>query len=140
MKIVLAVDGSEASERAARYVVKLAKQLAKPPKLVLIHVDAPLLRAAARKLGATAVAEYHASNGEHALGKALRLLSRAGLEADVLMVVGDPAAEIAKTARDLPADTIVMGSRGLTRLKSLLLGSVAMKVMARSALPVTLVD
>lgn len=140
MKILLAVDGSEASERAAKYVVKIAKQLAKPPGLALIHVDVPLLRDVTRKLGPVAVAEYHAGNGEYALGKAKRMLSRAKLEFEVMMVVGDPATEIAKAAKDLPADTVVMGSRGLTRLKSLLLGSVAMKVMARSALPVTLVD
>lgn len=140
MKIVLAVDGSAPSERATSHVVKLAKQLAKPPTVLLIHVDPPLLRAAARKLGADAVAEYHASNSEHALGGARQLLTRAKVGFDELATVGDAAAEIAKAATGLRADMIVMGSRGLTRLKSLLLGSVAMRVLARSSLPTTLID
>ena len=139
MKIVLAIDGSESSERAARHVVQLAKQLAKPPTVMLVHVDAPLLRAAAAKLGTEAVTEYHASNSEHALGNARRMLTRAKLKFNARMVIGDAAKEIANAATDLDADAIVMGSRGLTRLKSLLLGSVAMKVLARSAIPVTLV-
>ena len=139
MKIVLAVDGSESSERAAKHVVQLARQLAKPPTLALVHVDMPLLRAAAAKLGDDAVAEYHASNSEHALGKARRMLMRAKLGFDEVKVVGDAAMEITKVAGKLDADAIVMGSRGLTRLKSLLLGSVAMKVLARSPVPVTLV-
>lgn len=140
MKIVLAVDGSESSERAVKHVAKLARQLAAPPALTLIHVDLPLLRAAARKMGAAAVTEYHASNSEHALTKARQLLKRAHVEFDELTTVGDAATQITKAARDRDADMIVMGSRGLTRLKSLLLGSVAMKVMARSSLPTTLVD
>lgn len=140
MKIVLAVDGSAPSERAARHVAKLAKQLAKPPTVLLIHVDPPLLRAAARKLGAEAVAEYHSSNSEHALAGARQLLTRAKVRFDVLATTGDAAAEIAKAATGLHADMIVMGSRGLTRLKSLMLGSVAMRVLARSSLPTTLVD
>lgn len=140
MKIVLAVDGSQASERAVKYVIGLAKQLVKPPKLTVIHADVPMLKDAVRRLGAKAVAEYHASNSEFALRDARKLLKKARLEFDVVMVVGEPAMEIANAAKALPADTIVMGSRGLTRLKSLLLGSVAMKVLARSELPVTLVD
>lgn len=140
MKIVLAVDGSAPSERATRHVTKLAKQLAKPPTVLLLHVDPPLLRAAARKLGAEAVAEYHASNSEHALSSARQLLTRAKVRFDELATIGDAAAGIAKAATGLHADMIVMGSRGLTRLKSLMLGSVAMRVLARSSLPTTLVD
>ena len=140
MKIVLAVDGSAPSERAVRHVTKLAKQLAKPPTVLLIHVDPPLLRAAARKLGAAAVAEYHASNSEYALSSARQLLTKGQVEFDALATTGDAAEEIAKAATKLKADMIVMGSRGLTGLKSLMLGSVAMRVLARSSLPTTLVD
>ncbi|WP_029059120.1 universal stress protein [Stappia stellulata] len=47
---------------------------------------------------------------------------------DVRVVAGDCAESILDTARDIGADLIVMGSRGLGGLKGLLLGSVSSKV------------
>ena len=139
MKILLAVDGSKSSEEAAKYVVRLTKELALPPSLTLLNVDAPLLQAAAAKLGAKAVANYHSSNGEYAVTGASRILARAKLAFDTQLLVGDAAEQIAAAAATQRVDLIVMGSRGLTAFKGLLLGSVASKVLARSALPVTLV-
>src|SRR5690606_19693132 len=53
--------------------------------------------------------------------------------------VGDVATTIAATARRLKCDSIVMGTRGMGRLASLLLGSVASKVVHLARVPVTLV-
>ncbi|HVI60031.1 MAG TPA: universal stress protein [Luteimonas sp.] len=139
MKILLAVDGSKSSERAARHVVQLARQLAQPPRLTVLNVDLPLLKAAAAKMGTRAVAEYHASNADHALRHVRAVLSRAKLEFVAQTVIGEPAPAIAKAAEACDADLVVMGSRGMTALKNLLLGSVASKVLATSSVPVTLV-
>ena len=139
MKILLAVDGSKNGEDAARHVVRLAKELASPPSLLLLNVDVPLMQAAAVKLGAKAVARYHAGNGEYAITGAKRILTRARLAFDTQLLVGDAAEQIAAAATKQRVDLIVMGSRGLTAFKGLLLGSVASKVLARSTLPVTLV-
>ena len=43
-------------------------------------------------------------------------------------VLGDPAGEILERAAQIGADMIVMGSRGLSDLKGLLVGSVSHKV------------
>lgn len=139
MKILLAVDGSKSSERAARHVVQLATQLVQPPRLTVLNVDLPLLKAAAAKMGARAVAEYHASNADYALRNVRRVLGRAKLEFAEQAVVGDPAPAIVKAIEANKADLAVMGSRGMTALKNLLLGSVASKVLAQSSVPVTLV-
>lgn len=45
---------------------------------------------------------------------------------------------IAQEADKLPADLIVMGSRGLTALKGLIMGSVTTGVLARTKCPVLL--
>ena len=139
MKILLAVDGSKSSERATRHVVRLAAKLATPPRLTVLNVDLPLLKAAAAKIGARAVADYHASNSKYALRHAHRVLSRAHLSFEELTLVGDPAASIAQAATEARAELVVMGSRGMTALKNLMLGSVATKVLAQSTIPVTLV-
>ena len=139
MNILLAVDGSDASDRAAKHVVQLSKQLAEAPKLTLVNVSLPLLKAASSKLGRKATAEYYASNSEYAVHKARRILERAKLDFTEVFLVGDPAGEIARFADKLDAEVIVMGSRGQTALKSLLLGSVTTKVLAQSKVPLTVI-
>jgi hypothetical protein len=42
MRILLAVDGSPVSARAARHVVKLAAGLAEPPRVTLLTVEVPM--------------------------------------------------------------------------------------------------
>ena len=139
MKILLAVDGSAISTNAARYVTRLAKQLAQPPKLVLFHADAPLLQAAANKLGKDAVRTYHDENGQFATKPARAVLKRAQLEHETVLVVAEPAEAIVEHARARRCDLIVMGSHGNAALKSLLLGSVTSKVIAHCDIPVTVV-
>lgn len=139
MNILLAIDGSDASDRAARYVVQLSKQLAEPPALTMVNVSEPLLPTAARKLGRKATSEYYASNNEYAVRKARRTLERAHLAFDEAFPIGDAAAEIARLGEKHDADLIVMGSRGQTALRSLLLGSVTTRVLALSKIPLTVI-
>ncbi|MCZ7597652.1 MAG: universal stress protein [Gammaproteobacteria bacterium] len=51
------------------------------------------------------------------------------------VTTGDPARGIIDSARSLPADMIVVGSRGLGELSGLLLGSVSHKVSHRHPAP-----
>lgn len=136
MKILLAVDGSPISSRAARYLVKLASQLAVPPTVILFNADPPLLQSVAVKLGLEAVNRYHAENGAAAMKAARAVLNRAHLGYSEKLAVGEPVAAIIKFAKAERCDLIVMGSQGHTALKSLLLGSVTAKVIAQCDLPV----
>ena len=70
MKILLAVDGSPISLRAAKFVAKLAKEMAEPPDVILFSADPPLMQAVAIKLGMQAVARYHAENRAFAISGA----------------------------------------------------------------------
>jgi len=139
MNILLAIDGSSASDRAARHAVQLAGQLRDPPAMYLVNVAAPLLPQAARKLGRKSTAEYYASGSEYAVRKARDILDRAKIAYSEAFPVGDAAEEISRLADKHDIDLIVMGSRGQTALKGLLLGSVASRVLALSKVPVTVV-
>ena len=55
------------------------------------------------------------------------------------MTPGQTPEQIVEVARDVGADLIVMGTRGMTEWKSLLLGGVANKVVQHAACPVLLV-
>jgi nucleotide-binding universal stress UspA family protein len=56
-------------------------------------------------------------------------LTAAGVTTETDVRQGDPAHEIVRAATDWKADLIVLGTRGLTGLERLLLGSVARKVL-----------
>ena len=75
---------------------------------------------------------------ELARGAAERL-TEAGRAADSRLRTGDSAAEIVAEASDWGADLIVMGSRGLTGLSRILLGSVARNVLHGSRTSVLVV-
>jgi nucleotide-binding universal stress UspA family protein len=59
-----------------------------------------------------------------------------GLDIDIDLSEGEPAAEILKVARDRHCDLIVMGTHGRTGLRHLLMGSVAEKVVRKACCPV----
>ena len=139
MKILLAVDGSDISTRAAEYVVRLARSLEHPPQVVLLNVDPPLSSSVAAQLGVEAAAMHHSENSRRMLQPAHHVLSAAKLEVDEEEHIGPIADTILKHAKKLGVDMIVMGSRGTSALKGLLLGSVSSRVLAESPVPVTIV-
>src|SRR5262250_1106641 len=59
------------------------------------------------------------------LEKATQQLARAGVRSETHILHATPAEGIEEAARSLGADLILMGTRGLTGLKHVLLGSVA---------------
>jgi nucleotide-binding universal stress UspA family protein len=77
--------------------------------------------------------------GEHAIAPAAIVLKQAQAAYDVHLVKEDPAQEIARLAAELDCDLIVMGTHGRGRIAGLVMGSVAMKVVHLSTVPVTLV-
>src|SRR3546814_5854610 len=117
MNILLAIDGSSASDRAARHVVQLAGQLQSPPMLLMVNVAAPLLPQAARKLGRKSTAEYYASGSEYAVRKARSILDRAGVAYSEAFPLGDAAEEVTRLAEKHDIDLVVV-DRKSTRLNS----------------------
>ena len=139
MRIVIAVDGSPSANKAARHAARLIAALKQPPVVVLLTVDPPLPKPVAVALGAELRAQYHADNASAALRAPGASLRRLGIGYEEKTTVGDPAASIAAFCTREKADLLVMGSHGRGAAKSLLLGSVAMKVMATAPTPVLVV-
>ena len=136
MKVLLPVDGSNHSTRAARYLVR---HWPADTAVTLLNVDAPLRESIARRLDGESVARFHLDNGTVALKSARRILVKAGHMFDERLLVGDPGAEIVQLARRGRYDLIVMGSHGRGALVSLFLGSVVVKVLSGSNVPVLVV-
>jgi nucleotide-binding universal stress UspA family protein len=139
LKVLVPVDGSTTSERAVRHVISLMKGR-EPMEVHLLNVqdeaDAPELK---RFMKPAEIKRLQMQHGEAALATARKLLDRAGVKYEVLVLIGDAAEQIAKYARRGRFDKIVIGTHGRSGLTAMLMGSVASKVLHHSTVPVTLV-
>ncbi|CCO08294.1 universal stress protein [Desulforamulus hydrothermalis] len=140
MKILLPTDGSPNALRAVHYVIKLARQ-GLSIDLTLLSVI-PLTEDVAVFLGI--------SKEEYLRLSQLRvnptfehyreLFSNINnIQTSYLILQGDPAEEIVKLAETDRYDAIVIGSRGLSPVKELFLGSVSHKVVQMAKCPVVIV-
>jgi nucleotide-binding universal stress UspA family protein len=136
-RILLPVDGSRWSERATRHVIALRAAGLELEVLVLNVQPGPIPGASRRSK--QEVLRLNIVAADRAMRAARRLLAKAGLPDSSRIAHGDPARAIVKLARQQHCSQIVMGTRGLSALAALVLGSVAMKVVQLSPVPVTLV-
>lgn len=140
MKILLATDGSKNALRAVRHAARLAADLKSDSTVTLISVhDATALRHAQRFVGRKVVDDYLRDLSEADLADARKVLDKAGVRHDMIIRTGHVGAEIAAAATEGKFDLVVLGSKGRSALKDLLMGSVAQRVMELSKVPVLMV-
>jgi len=141
MKILLPVDGSPSSSRAVRYVIQHwgGKQAKRRVSFILLHVDLPLPERVVRVLPAETRAIYHDDHSKLAARSARHALRKAGLDFEERHAVGDPGMFTVALAAKQRCDLIAMGSHGRSAFLSAVLGSVVMKVLSRSKVPVLVV-
>ena len=134
MRILWAVDGSEHSQWGIQALETLASQ--EPEQVGLLHIiDQPALQAATNKnpvaakralaameKAGTIVLLDAARSARLALGQAA---TGPRTKLQTILLHGPIAHTIARTARRLKADLILMGSRGLSDIQGFLLGSVS---------------
>lgn len=139
-KILIPVDGSPASGRALEHVIALAAEL-RDVHVYLINVQEPPPPWLAAEGGLSAEAWYarHEAFGRQALEGAEQALKAAGLRFSSNVAAGNVAEQITERARALGCTEIVMGTRGMSPLADLVLGSVAARVIHLADVPVTLV-
>ena len=135
-RLLVPIDGSDHSLRALAHVIK---RVASHPQLQIyvLNVQLPLPRSLF--VSRSMIADYHEAKSNEELARALRMLQRNALKAEIMVCVGEPGETIAKMARQKHCGEIVLGSRGLGNLKSLVLGSVTTKVIHAARVPVTVV-
>ncbi|RPH67629.1 MAG: universal stress protein [Burkholderiales bacterium] len=140
MKLLVATDGSKNSLRAVKYAAQLLGRLAEGGSITLISVhDDVALRHARRFVGKQAVEEYLRELSEQDLADARKQLEKAGVAHDMIIRTGHVATEIVDAAERGKFDLLVLGSKGRSALKDLLIGSVAKRVAEISKVPVLLV-
>jgi len=137
--ILLATDGSAASEHAAQLAVDLAR--VHGAKLTALYVVDPypyLGIGEANPLGFQAYMSAALQHAAEAHQKVMALCEKTPAVAFQPRLAEDvgAAAGIVLSAKQVDADLIVVGSHGRTGVVRLMLGSVASKVVAESPIPV----
>jgi len=137
-KLLVPIDGSDYSDAAVREVIKRA-QTAGGIELHLLNVQPRIFAEETLVyMPADRIDTYYYDQGSKALASAERLLKEAGVAFTSHRAVGPVAETIVEKARDLGCDGIVMGTQGRGKILGTLLGSVSLKVLQLSEVPVTL--
>jgi nucleotide-binding universal stress UspA family protein len=133
--LVVGVDGSQASLRAVRHALRLS--LEAPCELYLCNVQPAMTYAETLLAGNSRLVEHWSgSPGRERLREAQDAVEAAGCAAFAEILHGDPAEEIARQAREVRADLILVGTRGLNPAQELVLGSVARRLTELASCPV----
>jgi nucleotide-binding universal stress UspA family protein len=134
-RILLAVDGSDHSERAARVAGELSAGLGIPVDVVnvvsestLVNVSSMQDYARAEKIAISQRELLQALGADLVVHTAGVVREAGGQVKKTDVLIGAPAQQIVRYAEDEDIDCIVMGRRGLGDLGGILMGSVSHKV------------
>ncbi len=141
VRILIAVDGSSHSIKVAKAAIRHASAYKEPPELHLAyaHLPVPTMGGLIKPIGQEALQRYYREEGEDALRGAKKLFERARLGCTTHIMVGPVAESLAREARKLKCDLIIMGTHGMGAIAGMLLGSVATKTVHLARCPVLLI-
>lgn len=154
-RILVPLDGSRFSSKALPYAVEVARRF--ESEILLLRVLKPTAPMAALGMGAIpgtespvtleiAVQESNRQDSQNLsaarqyLSRKTRQINRKGVKSAYRVAFGDPAATIQEVCRQEKAGLVVMTTHGKSRLKKVLMGSVADKVIHGLKVPVTVVS
>ena len=148
-KILVPLDGSEHSLRALEIAVQIAKKF--DGKITLIHLYSvgvrPIIMPEPTTLTPSRVpvmapaefskvVEAARKAGTNILADGEKRVETEGVQVEKLLKEGHTVQEILKTAREGEFDLIVMGARGVSKIREILLGSVSDGVIRNAPCPV----
>lgn len=137
-KIIAPIDGSKEAKKAARKAIYMAKHLGLEV-IALYVVDTSLLAKfpAPEEVTSFDMDKFLKKEGLDALDEVEEMGKEMGVKVEKKMAEGIPDQEIIGMAHQ--NDLIVMGSKGMTALDRILIGSVSEKVMHHAPCPVMIV-
>ena len=135
--ILLPIDGSPSALRAAKFCADVAKAF--KATVVLLNVQPTIEDWQTHGLGHDAALAHLGDRAKGALQEAGRLLAAEGVSYATVVEFGDAAEVIANVAKDRACSHVIMGTRGQSGMKGVLMGSVGTKVLHLVDIPVTFV-
>ena len=135
-KILCPLDFSDVSQKLLDYSVSFAKT--NKAKLVLLHViDHPHLYDNYQILAITPaeISEKLEKQAQKELSKIVNQIKNK-IKVDMLVRNGKPFIEIIRSAKDIDADLVIIGSHGRSAIAHVLIGSTSEKVARKAPCPV----
>lgn len=139
MKILAAVDGSAFTKRMLAYLAAHDEWLGNQHEYTLIHSVAAVPPRAAAALDKGVLKAHYDEEAEKVFKPIRSFFAKQGLKADFVSKVGPPADNIATLAEKGGYDLLILGSHGHGVLGSLVMGSVATRVLAKCGTPALLI-
>ena len=135
--ILLAVDGSEHSIRAAEYAGDLARAMqSKVVRIVVAFDSIPDYLGEPNRQQAI---DARLQQANAILEKAQAAVGKIRGEVQTELIEGSPGEAIIDVARTRQSALIIMGSRGLSTIAEMVLGSTSHKVVSHAPCPVLIV-
>ena len=139
---MVAVDGSNPSFNASTYAIDLAKK--HDAELIVLYIVSLVPSSQFEYANIGRMKEIETTEAEKAREEVNKVKQKAieknvSVETAVLVKYTKVVKEIVEYAEQMKIDMIVIGSRGMTGLKKMLLGSVANGVVTYSHCPVLVV-
>jgi nucleotide-binding universal stress UspA family protein len=133
-KILVAVDLSDHSEATARYAAEIARCFSAALSVVYVYEPVPFVEYVCEST--FTILEEERDRLCKLLGELARKVKPSGLMCEAVFLVGDPAEQIARWAREVDADLIITGSNEPTFLGRLFNLAKAPRIMHRAPCPV----
>ena len=137
MKILLATDGSAYAEEAAKFLTKLC--LTPDDEVMVFHVITLAPFKDDRESHEASIRQIRHDIAPRILDSSVRILIPVHAKISTALEEGYPDRAIVDAAIRSGTDLVVMGARGLTGIKALVVGSVTRSVAINSLKPVLIV-
>jgi nucleotide-binding universal stress UspA family protein len=135
--IVVGLDGSRTSWRAASYANGLARRQRSRVTVVYVVSPGALATMTADATGAMLITEVREEVGADLRAEVERLASERGIDTEFLVTRGDPFTELRRVAQEVRADALVVGAS--ERAGHRFIGSLAGRLVKAAPWPVTVV-
>ena len=139
-EILVPVDGSENCIRAATFAMEMASAMGIGVRLFYVFPAASVEVIGIAGMSRADIDQAAQSAAQRAFDKTREGVGKAMIDqVEQETSIGDPAEEIIRFTEDDDKVLVVIGRRGLSRMRSLMLGSVSDKVLRHAKSPVTVI-
>ena len=139
MRILVPVDGSASSKRIIEFLGSRVSLLGEKPEIELLNVQYSIPEGIVQRFGMEAVKEVYEAEGQRVFDDLAPTLEASGLPCTKKVLYGEFGKAIAREADAFDADLIMMGTRGLSPMKSFFLGSVSNTTLQYTTRPMLLI-
>jgi nucleotide-binding universal stress UspA family protein len=138
--LLVPIDGSKPAWRALDFAARLARgSLEGVVHALYVHPRIDVSGKVQIFVSETHMREMAMKESQPLIDAAKERLAALEVAHSVDILEGDAADVIVRRAMELDCDAIVMGTRGMGRVASFVIGSVATRVLSLTSIPVTLI-